>query len=101
VTTPSGSTCTTIVQVNGTWLCILSPNPLDEEIVSVFQADPSGNVSLPVASTIDAATDRDGDGLSDIIEQQIGTDATLDDTNGDGTNDDNNDLDNISPIIEL
>ena len=101
MTTPSGSTCTTIVQVNGAWLCVLSPNPLDEEIVNVVQTDPSGNVSLPVTSTINILTDRDVDGLSDIIEQQIGTDATLDDTNGDGTNDYNNDLDNISPIIEL
>jgi len=99
--TPSGATCTTTVQPDGNWSCVLSPNPVDGETISATQTDTAGNISSPASSEISSDTDSDNDGISDIIEQQIGTDPTQNDTDNDGTDDSNNDLDNVSPLIEL
>ena len=35
----------------------------------------------------DDGTDTDGDGISDVVEKQLGTDSENEDTDGDGTND--------------
>jgi len=101
VTTPSGSTCTTTVIADETWSCVLSPNPVDGEQVTAIQKDPAGNTSSGALSIISEAVDTDGDGLSDEVEQRIGTDPTKADTDNDGTNDADNDLDGVSPVIEL
>ncbi len=50
-TTPSGSSCTTTVQADGTYSCTLSPDPVDGEEVTVIVTDPSGNPSIPVTTT--------------------------------------------------
>ena len=50
-TTPSGSTCTTTVQTDGTYSCTLSPDPVDGEKVTVIVTDTSGNPSTPITTT--------------------------------------------------
>ncbi|WP_395377193.1 Ig-like domain-containing protein [Marinicella sp. W31] len=51
VTTPSGSTCTATVQVDGTWSCSLSPEPIDGEDITAVQTDEAGNDSDPTTVT--------------------------------------------------
>jgi hypothetical protein len=55
-TTPSGATCTAVVKDDGTYMCTLSPVPVDGESISLVQTDISGNTSSTntPTSTIDA-----------------------------------------------
>ena len=70
VTTPSGSTCTTVVGVGGTYSCILSPVPVHGEDVTVVSTDIAGNPSskTEVAGINVPVLDFDGDGNPDLIE---------------------------------
>ena len=47
VTTPSGSTCMALVQLDGTWSCTLVGPPVDGEDITADQTDPAGNTSPP------------------------------------------------------
>nr|WP_255590384.1 Ig-like domain-containing protein [Marinicella sp. NBU2979] len=47
VTTPSGATCTAVVQLDGTWSCSLFPTPVDGEDITATQEDEAGNTSPP------------------------------------------------------
>ena len=51
VTTPSGSSCTALVQGDGSWSCTLMPTPTDGEDITADQTDPAGNTSPPVTVT--------------------------------------------------
>ena len=55
VTTPSGATCTAVVQGDGSWSCTLSPTPEDGEDITATQEDEAGNTSPPttIAGGID------------------------------------------------
>ena len=49
----SGAMCTSPVQPDGSWLCVLDPDPVNDENVGVFQTDQAGNVSTTTNITID------------------------------------------------
>lgn len=69
-----------------------SQNPISMTEGSFAASDINGlDVSTRLEMTLSAglptATDTDGDGLTDAVETQIGTDPTLHDTDGDGLGD--------------
>jgi hypothetical protein len=73
-------------------------------IITYNVTDSSGNSATPVTrnvQVISSLNDFDGDGLSNLLEAQLGTDPLKADTDWDGTNDNNNDKDNVTPAIEL
>jgi hypothetical protein len=76
-TTPSGATCTAVVKDDGTYMCTLSPVPLDGEAISLVQTDISGNTSSTntPTSTIDAIVPT-----TPSIPTVVGAPFTLDNT---------------------
>lgn len=52
VTTDSGATCTSSVQPDGAWECMLAPEPVPGENYSATANDPLGNISGPATGTI-------------------------------------------------
>ncbi|MFC3194094.1 Ig-like domain-containing protein, partial [Marinicella sediminis] len=51
VTTPSGATCSALVQPDGSWSCNLDQPPVDGEDISADQTDPAGNTSPDTTAT--------------------------------------------------
>ncbi len=104
-TWPSWETCTSIVDASWDWECTISPAlSMGSNIINITATDPAGNTSIATVTTLSLVTDTtdtDSDGVTDVVESQIGTDPTDNDSDNDGTPDSNNDLDNISPAIEL
>jgi len=81
--------CAAVVNPNGSWSC--SPAialPDGDHTVTATQTDPAGNTSpasTPVTFTVDS--DLDDDGLTNIQENQLGTDPNDPDTDNDGLTD--------------
>ena len=63
---------------------------------NTFDSDGDGVIDLYDVDSNDIYSDSDGDGVSDIVERSNGTDPLNPDTDGDGTND-NEDTESINP----
>lgn len=50
--TDSGSTCVTNVQLDNTWSCVLSPDPISGENYATTATDVLGNISIPTEGNI-------------------------------------------------
>ncbi len=73
-------------------------------IISYDVVDSDGNIATTVERTVlvkSRSKDSDNDGLPDFAEERIWTNPSITDTDGDGNDDSNNDLDNVSPLVEL
>ncbi len=77
------------------WRATKGLEPEEQEVTPIARTNPTEVTSTPGSSPEDdaqfaadpALNDRDGDGLTDLQEQQIGTDLLLRDTDGDGRSD--------------
>lgn len=79
VTTSNGSSCTTTVQNDGTFSCVLVPSPADGATITVKQTDPAGNESsstvvsggIVVPKTASRVTGSSGGRIATMIPVQI------------------------------
>ena len=86
-----GGQLTTTVSADpdsGYWDALLSGLADGPITLLAVQRDRAGNLSAPSAPvTFTVAIDQDGDGLSDALELELGTDPHNSDSDGDGIND--------------